>query len=608
MSVKFTKTPKISLWQHAGILTFIICLLNIRWFSWHLFPNIPIWLIIALYAPFFVYMEFRPIKGRIYQDAILRQERKYSSISTNTETRPKISKTTKKVMDFKAYIEDRKNHNLFIAGSSGTGKTTLMLFLINLFPKSIKVMFSFKARDDYLKIGYPILKVSEHAGDPFRDREAFVQSFCVTYPMNTQGVTAASIPSILRTALKGCNNWKELNAAIDGEVQKAQPGSFVHSAYTFIQQKLADLELKTVPCNIDYEKDVVLDFSGLNESAKTFYGEFYLRQVWHHLEEGQANPMKHIVVIDEAHRLLKSEATIFGEVSRLIRARGALWCGTQNYSDLPDFISNQFSIHLLFSTRSKHDIQALEAINYLLPYAVTEMADHHFTDAATRELHDAIPIFTANIGKFEEHPEVYLELTIEELKSAQEPQKHPEISMPDYTERVLGMITEEASWTNKLAKQIAKEDNIDINYTKAVVSKAIHKLYQEGQIGKEGMEIDGNEIVLYYRKDPAVSGLHRFMEGQVKKVFDAKGVKYELAQQGEDKPDISTPYVDIEIETGLKNSIRPFVSRLAGRPKKTYVIVPNEGEKERYNAVINLPHVVIMELSEVCSADSLLKL
>ena len=38
--------------------------------------------------------------------------------------------------------------------------------------------------------------------------------------------------------------------------------------------------------------------------------------------------MKHIVIIDEAHRMLKSDATILGEVARLIRARGALWCGT----------------------------------------------------------------------------------------------------------------------------------------------------------------------------------------------------------------------------------------------------------------------------------------
>ena len=68
--------------------------------------------------------------------------------------------------------------------------------------------------------------------------------------------------------------------------------------------------------------------------------------------------MKHIIIIDEVHRLLKSEATIFGEVARLIRSRGAIWCGTQNYSDLPDYVRNQFAMHLLFSTKSEKDLKA----------------------------------------------------------------------------------------------------------------------------------------------------------------------------------------------------------------------------------------------------------
>ncbi len=598
MSVKFSKIPKIALWQHAGILTFLICLLTWHWFSWHPFPNIPVWLIIALYAPFFVFMEYRPTKGQIYQAAIARQERKYASYSVNTDSKPKISKTSKKVIDFKAYIEDRKNHNLFIAGSSGTGKTTLMRYLIGLFPKSIKTIFSFKARDDYLKLGIPILKVSEHAGDPFSDKEAFVLSFCVTYPMNTQGVTAASIPSILRNTLRTCNTWKELNDTIESEIQKEKPGSFTHSAFTFIQQKLTDLELKTQPFKMDYEKDTVLDFSGLNESAKTFYGEFYLRQVWHNIEASQENPMKHIVVIDEAHRLLKSEATIFGEVARLIRARGALWCGTQNYADLPDYISNQFAIHLLFNTRSKHDIQALEAINYLLPFVVTEMPDHHFTDAATRELHDAIPIFTANIGKFKDYPENYINPPITETK-----EEKPTIKIEGYTEKVLQYIEEEASWTNKLAKRIAEEEAIEYEQAKFAVSKALKVLLSDGKVAREKINLGDKEVILYYRKDPAMSGLHRFMEREKAKLVGLGSVAYELAKPGEEKADIMTANYDIEIETGLKNDLTKLQKKLANVRKKTYIVVPSDAIKERYLKAFNNPLVVVLRFDESLTYD-----
>jgi AAA+ ATPase superfamily predicted ATPase len=593
MSIKFSKLPKIALWQHAGILIFLICLLTWHWFSWHPFPNVPIWLIIALYAPFFVFMEYRPTKGQIYQAAIARQERKYASFSTNTESKPKISKTAKKVMDFRKYIEDRKNHNLFIAGSSGTGKTTLMRYLIGLFPNSVKTIFSFKARDDYLKLGIPILKVSEHAGDPFSDKEAFVQSFCVTYPMNTQGVTAASIPSILRTTLRTCNTWKELNKAIEAEVQKEKPGSFTHSAFTFIQQKLTDLELKTQTYKVDYEKDTVLDFTGLNESAKTFYGEFYLRQIWHNIEAGQENPMKHIVVIDEAHRLLKSEATIFSEVARLIRARGALWCGTQNYSDLPGFISNQFAMHLLFNTRSKHDIQALEAINYLLPFVVTEMPDHHFTDAATRELHDAIPIFTANIGKFKDHQETYIAPPITEAK-----EEKPPVKIEDYTGKVLQYIEEEACWTTELAKRIAKEESIEYERAKFAVSKALKALLHDGKVARERINLGDKEVILYYRKDPAMSGLHRFMENQKTKLVGLEGIAYELAKPGEEKADITTANFDIEIETGLKNDLTKLQKKLANVRKRTYIVVPGETDKERYKKAFNNPLIEVLRFDE----------
>ena len=65
-------------------------------------------------------------------------------------------------------------------------------------------------------------------------------------------------------------------------------------------------------------------------------------------------------------------------------------------------------MHLLFSTKSDKDLKALREINTLLPFTATELKDHHFTDAATRELHDAIPIYTADIQGFKDMEESYI--------------------------------------------------------------------------------------------------------------------------------------------------------------------------------------------------------
>ena len=422
MQRKFSKRAKLSKLDHFFIVAFLIGTAYLGIIS-HLIPSAVVYPIAILYLIFIIFLEYRDTKGRIYQSAVAREQRRYSTISTRIDATPKVLKTYKRNADFKEYITRATNHNLFVAGSSGTGKTTIMRYMIGLFPNSAKTIFSFKANDDYLKLGIPILKVAEYAGEPFADKEAFVQAFLVAYPINAQGVVAASLPNLLRTTAKKSDSWKAFRQNIDEAMKKEKPASITHSAYSFIQQKLADLELSSIPCPIDLDKDIVLDFSGLNETAKTFYAELDLRQAWSHIEASEDSRVGHIIVIDEAHRLLKSEATIFGETARLIRSKGALWCGTQNYSDLPDYISNQFATHLLFNTRSESDLRALKEINPLLPFVATEMPEYHFTDVASRELHTAIPLYIADIRNFKDCPESYIKPDPVYAQKAQEAQE-----------------------------------------------------------------------------------------------------------------------------------------------------------------------------------------
>ena len=579
----FAKHPRLSRVDHAVLFLFLLGASYLSSVAWH---PAPFWVLLSAlgagYALFWFAVGHRIVKGRIYQSAIAHFPKKYGENGSVIAQEPRISRIYKKPIDFKGYISDRNNRNLFISGRSGSGKSTLMRYVIELFPESSKTIFSFKSGDEYLKLGMPILRIAEHAGYPFSDREAFVQSFLVTYPISSQGVVAASVPNLLRTVLKGSGSWRSLRSEIELALAREKSASVTRSALSFIQQKLADLELASRPCPLP-TGDVVLDFSGLNESAKTFYAELHLRQTWHSIEDGSPDPMRHIIIIDEAHRLLKSEATIFGEVARLIRARGALWCGTQNYSDLPDYVRNQFAMHLLFSTKSERDLRALKEINALLPFTATELRDHHFTDAAMRELHEAIPIYTADIAGFQDRPEVYIKPEISENAPIEAKPK----PMLDYRDRVLKMLENEASWPSKLAKEIAAQDGMGGDVPKLAVTRALKALREDGMIEKQLLMVEDREVSLYYRKDPAMSGLHRFMEKEVTKKLEKDGIAYELAKPGEDKPDIMTKDFDIEIETGLKHDIKEVERRLVSATKKTYVIVPTEVEMKRYNKAID---------------------
>ncbi|MHB1830735.1 MAG: AAA family ATPase [Candidatus Micrarchaeaceae archaeon] len=582
-SSDFIKRPKLTISEHLLILGafFGITWILASWYPHHLEGIITI--VILGYVLFWIFLIFRNTKGKIYQNAIAHFPTEIKGREMIVTKKPQISKTYVKIVDFKGYIEHRNNHNLFVAGRSGSGKSTLMRYLINEFPTAAKTIFSFKAGDEYLKLGIPILRISDHPGDPFADKEAFVQSFLVTYPMNFQGVTAASVPSLLRAAVNGSGSWKELKEYIEAAMGREKQGNITHQTYSFIQQKLYDLELKSASYGIDLNKDIVLDFSGLNEAAKTFYAELYLRQAWHSIEASPPDPMKHIIIIDETHRLLKSEATIFGEVARLIRSRGAIWCGTQNYTDLPDYVRNQFSMHLLFSTKSEKDLKALKEINLLLPFTATEIKDHHFTDAAARELHDAIPIYTADIKGFKDYEESYIRP--ERVLYVKTDAKLNEI--PDCTGRVLKMLMEEASWSSELARKIAKENGTDQESTKFAISKALKMLQKDGLIARQTIKLKDREVLLYYKRDSAISGLHNFMQREVSKKLEEQGKIYEFAKPGEDKPDIMTKDFDIEIETGLKHDLKEFGQKLANATKKTYVVVPNEVEKDRYSNIVN---------------------
>lgn len=129
------------------------------------------------------------------------------------------------------------------------------------------------------------------------------------------------------------------------------------------------------------------------------------------------------------------------------------------------------------------------------------------------------------------------------------------------------------------------------------LERALRRLRKEELVGRKSMQINGKEGMLYYRWDSAMSGPHKFMEGEIMMKLEARGIAYELAKPGEDKPDIMTKDFDVEIETGLKHDLDLLAQRLTESKKRTYVIVPNEAEQERYKKAINNTSIVTMQLN-----------
>jgi predicted transcriptional regulator len=88
---------------------------------------------------------------------------------------------------------------------------------------------------------------------------------------------------------------------------------------------------------------------------------------------------------------------------------------------------------------------------------------------------------------------------------------------------------------SKRAKDIAKVEGV-ADEPKLAVSKALKVLQTEGLVARQALELEGKEVMLYYRRDPSMSGLHKFMVNEVIKKLEEKGIEYTLANPGRTNP------------------------------------------------------------------------
>ena len=124
-----------------------------------------------------------------------------------------------KPVDLKKYVLNKANRNVMIVGTAGQGKSKLTRYLLEQFADNKKIIFSFKPNDEYLKMGYTIIEASKSLPNAFRDIEAFVNAFAITFPMTAIGITAQYIPVYLREIAKDSRNWEEFNENIEKKLK-----------------------------------------------------------------------------------------------------------------------------------------------------------------------------------------------------------------------------------------------------------------------------------------------------------------------------------------------------------------------------------------------------
>lgn len=223
------------------------------------------------------------------------------------------------------HINDKSNQNLLIVGAAGQGKSKLMRLMLEMFPNP-KTIFSFKQRDEYLKMEGNIIYADKSLPDPFRDSDAFTSAFAVASGVSSAGIQSNIALSLVRRLAQESNSWSNFKA--NAEKMSKSRDNNTRAAAVYILQKVGNLAFDANQIVLDLNATNILDFSHLNEEAKTFYAELFLRQIYKQVIEDNAE-RKVIVCIDEAHRLTKnidaSYSSIFGEMSREVRAFGMLW-------------------------------------------------------------------------------------------------------------------------------------------------------------------------------------------------------------------------------------------------------------------------------------------
>ena len=487
-----------------------------------------------------------------------------------------------KSLDIRHYIlSKKKNHNVLVCGTPGSGKSKLSRYLLDLFPDYQRIIFNFKSDDMYLHLGptFRGVKMTETTPNAFANPEAFTQAFMTTFALESRGIQAGQIQSVVRKHVLESKNWNELTQKLADSYRREKDKN-KQAAIAYIQTHIESLVSNASVMKLGTES-VVFDLSDLNEDQMTFYSELLLRSLWDEIKTGKRKQT--ILCIDEAHRLTeRGHYSIYTRIAREIRAFGMLITATQFYTDM-DNVSGFFDTQFIFKTTQKADLDALNAIDPKLSWAASSMPRYAFTDASYEFQHYVIP----EMRLYYEPKEEDLSYQNAVVETAEITPQH-NLTALDVEQEVWTILsTKDMDYVSNIAKQIEEKHKdlvktrADWDTIKGMILNAIRKFETEGSISHFSEKIEGKRM--YFMKSKNMTEQHKQMETDTVAILKAKNIPIlKVARTGSGAPDIETQDFYIEIETGRKHDTTDLSERIKTFNKPVVIITPNDTISRRY--------------------------
>ena len=508
----------------------------------------------------------------------------------------------------------KANRNIYICGSSGSGKTFASNSLLSRAFEGYPILaLSFKSGDSTLNLSnFTVIDVSKIPINAFEDEDAFIRSFLITFFAEKVGMMYSSIPSILREALRNSKSWNDLIRNLE---------TLYNATDDTIRRSTIDWILNNIMWSLrpmadagnwmwDFETNVVLDFSNLNEFQKTFFAELILNLIWKRL---QRERIPCVIFIDEAHRILGRKTicqSVLNEMAREIRSlNGILIIASQNLTDIDKDLLNQFDTQFVFHTTNKDDLDAIKAINPYLIDIITQLPPHICIDLKQRR--KDIEFYKFLPPKYEKEKKLH-----EEVKPAKSLDKTP--SLDKTTDKTVGktetsgktayvpdpefdakveraMLEYLAKWgigyVTRMAKDLSPIVGKDHSRLKADINRIFKRLVAQGIVSKaDFINENGTRIVYYWLKEKGESPFHKILVNSTCKLLMTAGITYELPKEGADVIAYTDgKIVAIECETGLKEDLNAYKEQVLKRFKQRFdevwTICPTPDIAERYRAL-----------------------
>lgn len=471
-------------------------------------------------------------------------------------------------VDLQRYASRKGNPLVMICGRSGMGKSELMKMLL-LSLKGPKIIFSFKPNDSYLSLPYDVIDVSSHIPDPFQHADDFATAYALTFPANLRGIMLSQVRAITKTLARDSKDWNQFRQNLERVEKKAT--DIQTEAIALIREQIENLAVGEGSFSLDLTRNTVLDFSRLDESAKTFYAEIALRQIWNQMtginasftQKPKDQGEEATIMMDEVHRLTQlyelDAKSILDTIMRQVRQFGRFYAATQNYSDINDKFRNQFGTQLTFNTTSEQDLEAIRKIDPSYVWIVKELYQYEFIDLTFRVgNHGLVPIFQAELSELpqtEKQVQVQYSVPANIITT-----QSPSTKIVDYEEIIGEKLKQAPIWISSMASYFADNYGIDKDTAKLKAKDVLQKLVNADEVQRMKLDmLSGETVVLYFRKsdnDENESPLHKWMIRQAIDNCDNVSVIH-TATSGEALPDIELSNCYIECETSQETDGRP---------------------------------------------------